>query len=59
MKVAGKRNRGHQSIDDIREDLQSCSLNEEEAQERVRWRSLIELSLRQPPATPTGQSRDR
>jgi len=62
LKCAGKRNRGcpkHRWHDTIRKDLQFCSLNKEDVQDRVRWRSLIELDLRQPPATRTGQSRDR
>jgi len=39
LKVAGKRNRGrpkHRWHDTIGKDLQSCSLNEEDAQDRVR-----------------------
>jgi len=62
IKVVGKRNWGrpkHRWHDTTRKDLQSCSLNEEDAQNRVRWRSLINLGLRQPPATRTGQSGDR
>jgi len=62
LKIAEKRNRGrpkHQWHDTIRKDLQSCSLNKEDAQDSVRWRSLIELGLRQPRATRTGQNEDR
>jgi len=54
MKVKQKENQGcpkHRLQDTIKKDLQSCSLNEEDAQDRVRWRSVIELSLRQPPTT--------
>jgi len=60
MKVAGKRNRGRPKQrwhDTIRKNLQSCSLNEEDLQDRVRWRSLIELGLRQPPVTRTGEKK--
>ena len=61
-RVEGGRNRGplkHRWIYAIRKDLQSCSLSEEDAQDRIRWRSLVELGLRQAPATRTGQSGDR
>ena len=61
MQVEGRRNRGcpkHRWKDKIRKDLQSCSLSEEDAQDRIRWRSLIELGLLQAPATRTGQSTD-
>jgi len=43
MKVRGKRNRGRRKYrwqDTIRKDLQSCTLNEQDAQGMVRWRSL-------------------
>jgi len=62
LKVAGKKKRGcpkHRWHDTMRKYLQSCSLNAEDAQDRVRWRSLIKLGLWQPPATGAGQSRDR
>ena len=62
LRVEGRRSRGrpkHRWKDTIKKDLQSCSLNEEDAQDRIRWRSLIELGLRQAPATRTGQSGDR
>jgi len=48
MKVAGKGNRGcpkHRWHDNIRKSLQSFFLNKEDAQDRVRLRSLISLGL--------------
>jgi len=42
--------------DDIRKDLQSCSINEKD---RVRWRTLIDLGLWQSPTTRTGKIGDR
>ena len=62
MRVEGKRNQGrpkHRWKDTIKKDLQSCSLSEDDAQDRIRWRGLIELGLRQAPATHSGESRDR
>ena len=62
MRVEGKRNRGrpkHRWKDTIKKDLQSCSLSEEDAQDRIRCRGLIELGLRQAPTTRTGWSGDR
>ena len=62
MKIQGRRKRGrpkHRWSDTIKKDLHSCDLREEDAQHRSRWRGLIELGLRQAPATRTGQSGDR
>mgnify|MGYP001799925614 FL=1 len=50
----------HRWKDTIKKDLQSCSLSEEDVQDRIKWRSLIELGLLQKaPATRTRQSGDR
>ena len=60
MKIQGRRKRGrpkHRWSDTIRKDLHSCGLREEDAQHRSRGRGLIELGLRQAPATRTGQDR--
>ena len=62
LKVRGKRKRGrpkHRWKDTIKKDMSLCNLQEGDADDRVRWRSLIELGLRQIPATRTGQSGDR
>ena len=54
MQVEGKRRRGrpkHRWADTIKKDLRSSGHAEEDALHRARWRSMIELGLRQPPTT--------
>ena len=48
----------HRWKDTIRKDLHSCSLSEEDAQYRIKWKSLIELGLQQAPAYRQRQNRD-
>jgi len=59
MKVAGKRNRGHQSMDGM--ILSEKTSNPVPSMKRRLRKGLGggELGLRQPPATRTGQSGDR
>ena len=48
LRDEGRRKRGHQKHrleEPIRKDLQSCSLCEEDTQNRIRWKGLIELGL--------------
>jgi len=62
MRVRGKRDRGHPKHgwqNAIRKNFQSCSVNEEDAPDRVKLSSRIELGLWQPLTTRTGQSGDR
>ncbi|XP_046848167.1 uncharacterized protein LOC124441744 [Xenia sp. Carnegie-2017] len=62
MQMEGRRKRGrpkHRWKDTIRRDMQLCGVKEEDTQDRAAWRSLIELGLRQRPATRAGQSGER
>jgi len=62
LNVGGQRGRGrpkHRWNDTIEADMRVCGLKREDTQDRGRWKSLVELAIRQKPATRKDRSGER
>ena len=62
MKVEGSRGRGRPKqrwSDTINADLRWLGLERGDTSDRIRWRSLVELGVRQKPATRSGHGGER
>ena len=62
MRVEGSRGRGRPKqrwSDTINADLRWLDLDRSDASDRVRWKSLVELGVRQKPATRSGHGGER
>ena len=60
MEIDGNRPRGRPKqrwSDTINADLRWLDLDSSDVEDRSRWRSLVELGIKQKPATRTGQRR--
>ena len=61
LKMEGNRKRGRPKQiwkDTIEKDLKWCGLNQLDTEDRVQWKNLVEVGIRQKPATQKGHSRD-
>jgi exonuclease III len=62
MRIEGSRGRGRPKqrwLDTVKNDLRWLDLDPDDTSDRMRWRSLVELGVRQKPATRSGNSGER
>ena len=62
MHMYGARARGRPKqrwSDTVRADLRWLGLEREDTENRIRWRSLVDMMIRQKPATRTGHGGER